>query len=294
MSSVFRHFQKRVINGEPLTLRQDILDHDLIRVDISSVTEDIAEQKKIGFFDEIVCDPSAPLPRPQFPNMWLESCVEFNNGDLAKVGFLVKTYHSEDESVVIECWWENWDYPVWKFKFEIKDGVSCASTGTVKFWGSEEGANIQDLIELEKDLESGPEWARSISPPIDETRKWWQGLLAYVTVAIHAISRMNAHNVALVDAPSRSGVHCHRNPKLPMSIWKKIVIDDSPKYRRIYKNENANPQNRRLHHVRGHFADYRNGNGHFGDPSRKYVLWIPEHRRGKEELGEIVPEYVMA
>ena len=40
--------------------------------------------------------------------------------------------------------------------------------------------------------------------------------------------------------------------------------------------------------VRGHYADYRNGAGLFGNPKLRCVFWIPEHQRGNAELGDVI------
>lgn len=45
----------------------------------------------------------------------------------------------------------------------------------------------------------------------------------------------------------------------------------------------------RLHQVRGHLSDYRNGNGLFG--KYKGVFWVPAHVRGKQENGIIAKTY---
>jgi hypothetical protein len=46
--------------------------------------------------------------------------------------------------------------------------------------------------------------------------------------------------------------------------------------------------------VRGHYADYRDGAGLFGNSKLRCVLWIPEHQRGNSELGDVIPEYSLA
>lgn len=47
----------------------------------------------------------------------------------------------------------------------------------------------------------------------------------------------------------------------------------------------------RLHIVRGHWADYRNGAGMFGNPDLRAVFWISEHERGRGEKGAIKTTY---
>lgn len=46
----------------------------------------------------------------------------------------------------------------------------------------------------------------------------------------------------------------------------------------------------RFHHVRGHFADYRE-RGLFGKPEMRGVFWVPGHARGDKSLGTINHEY---
>jgi hypothetical protein len=116
---------------------------------------------------------------------------------------------------------------------------------------------------------------------------------ALVEVAIHALMRMNCKNVEL--RPTVGPVLCAgaRKPIVPMSIWHEIVVGSIPK---VQSREQAamnaeGPIEIRCHWVRGHFADYTKGNGLFG--RIKGVFWIPEHERGSEELGRVIPEYMV-
>jgi len=47
----------------------------------------------------------------------------------------------------------------------------------------------------------------------------------------------------------------------------------------------------RFHNIRGHYADYRKGNGLFGNPKLKKLFWVPEHTAGDPELGTVVSSY---
>jgi hypothetical protein len=74
-------------------------------------------------------------------------------------------------------------------------------------------------------------------------------------------------------------------------VWHKIVITSVPEIRSTGSNCLGRDENTiRSHWVRGHYADYRK-TGLFGRPQSRGVYWIPEHKRGNEELGLVIPEY---
>lgn len=120
--------------------------------------------------------------------------------------------------------------------------------------------------------------------------------LSRAFVAAQALARMNCRNVEL--RPITGGGK-HRNLKaarpVPASVWNEIHITSVPKIHTTGRSAFPGEcdENKRAFWIRGHYADYRKGNGLFGNPKLKAVFWIPEQRRGNEELGQVIPEYTI-
>lgn len=111
--------------------------------------------------------------------------------------------------------------------------------------------------------------------------------------ALHALMRMNCKNVEL--RPINEGkVPAHApNVFAPATVWHEIVVTSVPKSIAGGKDVlNPGKENEiRAHWIRGHYADYRKGKGLFGKIHG--LFWIPECRRGNEELGQVIPEYTV-
>jgi hypothetical protein len=76
-----------------------------------------------------------------------------------------------------------------------------------------------------------------------------------------------------------------RDQKPPLCEYRQIVIEAPPGRRtNLSAEQNDSEVKRRLHMVRGHFADYRE-KGLFG--KYKGVFFFPAHLRGDESSGEI-------
>jgi hypothetical protein len=104
---------------------------------------------------------------------------------------------------------------------------------------------------------------------------------------------MNCKNVSTVEYqpdPHLSAKYEKRYGQ-PLTTYK--VLKVTPMRRR--RADASGPDNdtptlpKSLHIVRGHFADYREGNGLFG----KYndIFWVDAHVRGSEERGVVVKDY---
>lgn len=114
-------------------------------------------------------------------------------------------------------------------------------------------------------------------------------------IACCALAHLHCHNVelALLPAPAPAV----KNPKRPVprfSEWHEIRVkpDAVRKLCREAGRTALDPTgSTKLSWVRGHYADYRNGPGLFGNPKLRVLLWVPEFQRGNAELGEIIPEY---
>lgn len=113
-------------------------------------------------------------------------------------------------------------------------------------------------------------------------------------VAAHALSRMNCCNVELRAINEPKAPRSHRCSVAPASVWHEIKITSTPKIRHtgcsVFHDDDSQ---KRAFWVRGHYADYSQGSGLFGNPKLRGLFWIPEHRRGNEELGQVIPEYTI-
>jgi hypothetical protein len=113
-------------------------------------------------------------------------------------------------------------------------------------------------------------------------------------IAMHSLARMNCRNVKLeaIDGPKL--VPRHQARPIPASVWHKIIISDVPKQQTTGRDASGRDEHLiRSHWVRGHYADYRKS-GLFGRPQSRGIYWIPEHKRGNEELGQVIPEYAFS
>ncbi len=109
---------------------------------------------------------------------------------------------------------------------------------------------------------------------------------------------MNCRNVELRKAAAQA-VEPKRKKKrevtVPACVWHEIVVTSVPSIRVAGKPSTGDSgTKRRASWIRGHYADYRKGNGLFGNPKLRAIFWIPEYKKGDEELGLAVPEYRLA
>jgi hypothetical protein len=122
-----------------------------------------------------------------------------------------------------------------------------------------------------------------------------QCLQSQLAWTLMTMARLNCHNVELRPAKDTTW-HKHQNkvPKAPFSVWHEIVVKEGPEIRAVRDAQVQNPADAekhavRLHKVRGHFADYRNGSGLFG--KYKVLVWVEEHHSGQPEAGTVVASY---
>ena len=111
---------------------------------------------------------------------------------------------------------------------------------------------------------------------------------------VHTLARFNCANVQLkaVDGQQRNTRHAG-NGAPRGTIWRTIVVRDLRNQRPPHKNKSAGVE-LRSHWVRGHYADYTAGAGLFGNASLRGVFWMPEHRRGNSDAGEVIADYRLA
>lgn len=110
-----------------------------------------------------------------------------------------------------------------------------------------------------------------------------------------ALSFMNCKNTKIKEVDPnlklKPSVRRHMEKKQRPPIKKYYVLDIEP-MKKVLKNEGLIEKNglrKALHICRGHFKDYRNGNGLFG--KFKGLYWWDSNIRGDSEYGEVVKDY---
>jgi len=126
-------------------------------------------------------------------------------------------------------------------------------------------------------------------PAVDE-EKISETLTVDLFMLANALFRMNCANVA-IEAQTVPRKYSKKD-KVPAIVWHDIKIKSVPKIVSISDGNYAHTE-LRSHWVRGHYADYTKGNGLFGNPKLKSVFWIPEFKRGSEEVGEVKQSYTL-
>jgi hypothetical protein len=113
-------------------------------------------------------------------------------------------------------------------------------------------------------------------------------------IVLSTLARMNCRNVELRQIPGAKAPRYQGAPN-PASIWHEIHISSVPHLRSTGKDATGQTDERliRCHWIRGHYADYTKGPGLFGNPKLRCSFWIPEHQKGNEDLGHVIPEYVL-
>lgn len=127
----------------------------------------------------------------------------------------------------------------------------------------------------------------------DPTKGDWFALC--LLVIGHSLARINCRNVVLQAIASPKVARRHQRDLVPATVWHEIRITNVPQIRTTGRGVLGRDESKmRRFWVRGHYADYRNGAGLFGNPKLRGVFWIPEHQRGNAELGDVIPEYTLA
>lgn len=209
-----------------------------------------------------------PFVMPPFPSMWIEFLWRW------RWAVQVQRLSGDDGKSSVALW-------VWMESNGTVAGPMCAAMFSLNEAGS---------------IDQGAWRMRVLARTPNEGQNAVAQLQCFFAVgcAIHALGRMNCKNTEL--RPIRGGkLRPHPpNTLVRASVWHEIVITSVPKIRStgkdVFEHEGREI---RAHWIRGHYADYRKGAGLFGNPKLKTVFWIPEHRRGNEELGQVIPEYTV-
>lgn len=246
---------------------------DCILVNAQSVADDMIDEHLNRYASRNLLD--VPLVRPPFADMWIEFHFPVRDGDMRYAVQVCRNEGAFEKQVSIEL-------SVWA---EESGGIFGPSVLYAFL--------LDDTGTIEKESNAEVEIAIA-NPP--ETQKLNDARNKFVAgCALQALGRMNCKNVEL--RPINEGkVPAHAPNKLvPASVWHEIVVTSVPKSISGGRDVlNPGKENEiRAHWIRGHYADYRKGAGLFGNPKLKGLFWIPEHRRGNEELGQVIPEYTI-
>jgi hypothetical protein len=244
-----------------------------------------------------------PRPKPPFSSMWLEALVDGGpHHAVQRVGMLTTRGEVNGgldlETLLRSPMGVEADPSI--ANLIRKDAPATVVHASV--WHDLEGSASYDaelLYGLDQNgnfLSSGRSVLRALAEPGDDREKLRRHRALLVRVRegwmLHTFARLNCANVRLV--PRQGGRYHHRRPRshgAPPAVWHEIVVDAAPRLRApAAEGENEV----RLHWVRGHYADYSKGPGLFGNPQLRAMFWIPEHRAGREERGEVRASYRVA
>ena len=237
---------------------------ECILVNANSVADDLVETDMWRIKTERLHE--IPYVMPPFRAMWIEFKAKNQQSQSAVLVNRIQREHGEPR-ISLTTWLES-------------DGSAHGPMLSAQFLLDESGAVDESSFTLR-------------FPAQTTTNNNAFSWLA-VVCALHALSRMNCKNTEL--RPMREGkLRPHPiNKPVPASVWHEIVITSVPKIRSTGRDVLEHEKREiRAHWIRGHYADYRNGAGLFGNPKLKALFWIPEYRKGDEELGQVIPEYTV-
>lgn len=235
--------------------------------------DDFFVTKKASVPDADIGVNRVPLVTPPFASMWFEFTLNRN-----KTG---------EQRLAVQCLRnpeppEGWACELYYWCLQ----AGCiAGPFVVDAFLVDEGGSILEETTYTTQIACIEEAIRTKAEDITDVARW---------VTLLSLSRMNCKNVELRPINEPKFRPHAPNRVVPASVWHEIVITSVPKVRSggqdIFEKDK---QEIRAHWIRGHYADYRKGAGLFGNPKLKGLFWIPEHRKGNEELGQVIPEYTI-
>ena len=252
--------------------------HETILVNIQSVVDDLVvspdQMISIDWRD-------TPQATPAFPSMWFEARV-FDRHQAFQVlrepcRELVNL-NDDHTPELVESRWKTGIY-LW----QEQGGEVLGPTAQILMWMDEAGRILRSRLEMiasargteREDMANGAE------------------LLPYLVA--HALARMNCRNVILHPVNEPKVARRHQRDLVPATVWHEIRITNVPQIRTTGRGVLGRDESKtRRFWVRGHYTDYRNGAGLFGNPNLRGVFWIPEHQRGNAAFGDVIPEYTVA
>lgn len=253
----------------------DAMDRSRILVNIQSVIDDVyamptvaGEWSVAALLEEITTTPKAP-PVPPYKKMWLEGRVAGET----PVALMVERFDVPDGFRVACLVWGT------------TNTANAVCIGCVGYSVDKEGRVPRDSVVYDR-FTHREDYAVTEEIAV----LTWNGALV-----AHSLARMNCRNVVLHAIASPKVSQRHQRDLVPATVWHEIRITNVPQIRTTGRGVLGRDESKmRRFWVRGHYADYRNGVGLFGNPKLRCVFWIPEHQRGNAELGDVIPEYTLA
>lgn len=116
----------------------------------------------------------------------------------------------------------------------------------------------------------------------------WKFGYSNAAICLMAISFMHVKGarIDVPDHPSRQARRAWERSKQQIKVLKLEPLD-----RVVREWRQSGEQGRRVHLVRGHFKDFRNGPGVGGNPNARGVYWTPPHVKGNPERGIVAKQY---
>lgn len=126
------------------------------------------------------------------------------------------------------------------------------------------------------------------NPP--ELMKGWRPLSVFM-IAFEALAMCHVKgSVIESDRPlRRPGQSLTVRPKMSVYSYRTLRIEAMERFVSSVKAGNAS--GKRMHLVRGHYKDFRNGPGVGGNAKAKGIYWTPAHIRGEKALGMVAKDY---
>lgn len=245
---------------------------DCILVNAQSVADDILQLHAAGSGGWNLTD--VPAVTPPFRSMWLEFTFPGSKREkLDRLRYAVQTVREQHDNG------HTLDAFIWiDYQGELF-GPCCRLQCVLDATGSIDDARFRAF-------------ARANKSELQENQEGrWKFVFG---CSLQSLARLNCKNTELRPIHEVKFRPHSPNKVTPASVWHEIVITSVPKIRSGGQDVSEHDEREvRAHWIRGHYADYRKGRGLFGNPKLRCLFWIPEHRRGNEELGQIIPEYTV-
>lgn len=116
-------------------------------------------------------------------------------------------------------------------------------------------------------------------------------IYAYIYPTLYATSVIHCHNTKIVEnkPDPKASRRIYMLTGKPATTYKTVTLEPNKTYIPIAGSDESGISKRKaFHHVRGHFADYRE-KGLFGRV--KGVFWMPPHHRGSPQVGIVAKDY---
>jgi hypothetical protein len=244
---------------------------------------------------------SIPRPKPSFHTMWLETLLEgLHSHQQQRLGALISRREIGVDGNLDQILTTPSGQKLEEFNVREaieQDGPSTLVHASV--WHDFEGSavcNGQLLYWLDEsgNFQRSVRWVYRPTQFSDQEYQYRRALAhLHESWILNTFARLNCANVSLKPRANQKTHHHHerRRNGRAQTIWHEIIVDSIPHTRPVPAAPSGEVREIRLHWVRGHYADYTKGKGLFGNAKLRAVFWIPEHRAGSAEAGEVKATY---